>query len=272
MKRILSALFLAILAAGAFGLSSYTPALEAQATITPTTLSSAVLLTDSQIVVASATGFAANYTVVIDGEAMIVKSSYVSGTTIPVTRAVQGTAQQAHATSTPVYFGPSNYFSAYAPNPGPCTSTAEVALPRIVIGRTVAVYDCKGASSTTQTWQRYSIDGWPAYSYGQLSGRASGPVTYTSSTAITPQPGSVFVNGSTLAMTIIDPTTAQNGLTMCVIATNASAHTLTYTAGFNGGTTARDVATFGGAVGDNICFFANSGVWWVISTRNVTLG
>lgn len=271
MKRTLYALTFALLLAGAFGLPS-TPVLHAQAALTPTTLSSAVLVTDVQIVVASATGFAANYTVVIDGEAMVIKSSYVSGTTIPVSRGVQGTAQQAHASSSPVYVGPSNYFSAFAPSPGPCTSTAEVALPRIVIQRAVSVYNCSGGSSTTQTWQQYTVNGWPAYSYGQLSGRATGAVTYTSLGAITPQPGTVFVNGTTLAMTIIDPTVAQNGMTMCIVSTNASAQTLTYTAGFNGGTTARDVATFGGAVGDNICVTAVSGVWWVISTRNVTLG
>lgn len=247
--------------------------IQAQSPMTPTSLSAAITATDNQIVVASATGFAAGYTVVIDGEAMTVRTGYVSGTTIPVVRGgLYGTVQGPHATSSPVYFGPGNYFASYAPPPGNCTSTNEVALPRIVIQRDVSIFNCSGGSSTTQTWQRYSLNGWPAFSYGALTGRATGAVTYTSLGAITPQPGMVFVNGTTLAMTIVDPTVAQNGMTMCIISTNASAQTLTYTAGFNGGTTSRDVATFGGAVGDNLCITAVSGTWWVISTRNVTFG
>lgn len=245
----------------------------AQTSMTTTTVSSAVTLTDRQIIVASATGFAARNVVVIDNEAMLVSPSYSSGTTIPVIRGANGTAQQAHATSSPLFVGAPTLFYASEPPPGPCTSTSELALPRVVINRRgISVFNCSGGSSTTQTWQMYSTAGWPMFSYGAMTGRASGPVTYTALGAITPQPGMIFVNGTTLAMTIIDPTTAQNGMTMCVIATNASAHTLTYTAGFNGGTTSRDVATFGGAVGDNVCVTAVSGTWWVISTRNVTFG
>jgi hypothetical protein len=249
----------------------------AQAAMTPTTLSSAVTSTTAQtIVVASATGFVKGYTLVVDGEAMTVADTYVSGTSIPVVRGRQSTQATAHAASAAVYVGPPSYFSSVDPT-GPCTRANEVALPRIVIGglatrpQTVSVYDCMGASTTTASWQLIRKNGYLAqgYTLGAPSGAA---VTYTALGAITPQPGIVFINGTTLAMTIVDPTTAQNGMTMCVLATNASAHTLTYTAGFNGGTTARDVATFGGAVGDNICFFANSGTWWVISTRNVTLG
>lgn len=65
--------------------------------LTTTTLSSAVAVTDVSIVVTSATGFAANSSVIIDGENMRVGSSYVSGTTIPVSRGRDGTATTAHA-------------------------------------------------------------------------------------------------------------------------------------------------------------------------------
>jgi hypothetical protein len=46
--------------------------------------------------VASATGFAAGNYVLIDQEVMIVQSSYVSGTTIPVGRGKEGTQTAAH--------------------------------------------------------------------------------------------------------------------------------------------------------------------------------
>ncbi len=42
--------------------------------------------------------------------------------------------------------------------------------------------------------------------------------------------------------------------------------------GFNGGGTASDVSTFGGAIGDNMVFRANQGKWLVITLRNTTLG
>lgn len=265
LTRLISVTFLSSLTA---------TSVFAQAATTQTTLSAAIGATDSNIVVASATGFAAGNVVVVDfSEAMTVKKSYVSGTTIPVSRSgYGGTPVIAHPSSAVVVTGIPGRFASESPTPGPCTGTNYQALPLVVIKRFVSMFDCTGPSSTTQSWQQYIKDGFAAYSYGQWNGRASAYNTYTASGAITPQPGLVFVNGTTLAMTIVDPTVLQNGLTMCVVATNASAHTLTYTAGFNGGTTARDVATYGGAVGDNICFFANGGTWWVISTRNVTLG
>lgn len=63
---------------------------------TTTTLASAVAVTDVSIVVTSATGFAANSSLIVDGENMRVGSSYVSGTTIPVSRGRDGTATKAH--------------------------------------------------------------------------------------------------------------------------------------------------------------------------------
>jgi hypothetical protein len=147
-----------------------------------------------------------------------------------------------------------------------------VALPLIVINKDgVGIWDALGASSTTQAWQHISQNGSPID--GQPQGTPDGkPVIYTSAGAITPQPGAVGINGTTLAMTIVDPTIAQNGMRMFIYAVNASAHTLTYTAGFGGGTTARDVATFGGAVNDGMVIWANNGTWWIESTRNVSLG
>lgn len=250
--------------------------LTAQATITPTTLSAALTATGTNIVVASATGFVKGYTVVIDSEVMNVSSAYVSGTTIPVIRGAS--VQVAHATSSAVYFGPPNYFSVQDPAPGPCTSTAEIALPRIVIPTRgvqpggVSIYNCVGATTATQTWQKYVSNGFGGTALAALSGRAGAPPTYTASGAIALMPGIVYIGASGAgAMTLANPTTAQNGMVMVIYASTAQAHTVTYTAGFFGTTTSSDVATFGGAVGDNMVIYAQGGQWWALVTRNVTI-
>lgn len=59
---------------------------SAQTGITDTTLNGAITATQTSIVVTSATGFAANQTLYVDGEFMTVLSTYVSGTTVPVVR------------------------------------------------------------------------------------------------------------------------------------------------------------------------------------------
>lgn len=76
------------------------------------------------------------------------------------------------------------------------------------------------------------------------------------------------------AMTIVNPTTStHDGLTLTFVSTTASAHTLTRaTTGFNDAGASGDVATFGGAKGDNIVIVAYAGKWYVKSSVNVTLG
>jgi len=91
--------------------------------------------------------------------------------------------------------------------------------------------------------------------------------------AITIAAGVVIVTkGGVCAMTIDNPPTSMNGATLTIVSTGAHAHTLTYTAGFGAGTTSRDVATWGGAINDGMVIVAYEGVWYVSSTRNVTLG
>lgn len=78
--------------------------------------------------------------------------------------------------------------------------------------------------------------------------------------------------GSATALTLPDPSTADNGALLVITARTAQAHTVTNTTGFNGGSTASDVATFGGAIGDSIICIADDGQWNVLNLRNVTLG
>lgn len=80
--------------------------------LTTTTASSAIGQTDTSIVVASATGFAAGYLVRVDSEFMKVAQSYVSGTTIPVVRGQDGSAQLAHKVTANVTVGTAADFAA----------------------------------------------------------------------------------------------------------------------------------------------------------------
>lgn len=81
-----------------------------------------------------------------------------------------------------------------------------------------------------------------------------------------------FTKAGVAAMTLAAPTaTTHDGLRLTFIATTAQANTITHTAGFGAGGSSLDVATFGGAIGDNIVIEAYQGKWYVVSTRNVTL-
>lgn len=80
------------------------------------------------------------------------------------------------------------------------------------------------------------------------------------------------------AMTIADPTaTTHDGVTLTFIATTANAHTLSNAAGsgfFSSGGATKDVATFGGAIGDGLTIIAYQGKWYIDprGVTNVTLG
>lgn len=231
---------------------------SAQATINSTTLGAAVTATAQSITVASAATIAAGQLIFVDRELMQVQTSYVSGTSIPVTRGVNGTRAYTHASGSQVWTGPANYFSQSEPA-GNCLSTAEVALPRIV-GQTGNVYQCSNS-----IWVRYADGGVHEFSAGSVQ-------SYATSTAITVQPGlSLLGSGGALSMTLAAPSAQQDGLVMNIFASTAQAHTITNTAGFNGGTTARDVCTLGGAIGDGITIVAFGGVWYVTANRNCTL-
>jgi hypothetical protein len=90
---------------------------------------------------------------------------------------------------------------------------------------------------------------------------------------IAPEKIVVFTKAGVLAATLGIPTTAQNGTVMTFVAATANAHTVTAaTIGFNAADGAGDVATFGGAIGDNFTCIAYGGEWLVLSAKNVTFG
>lgn len=253
-RSILVALFVA--ASGFVATPVSTPALAAQATINTTTLSAAVSATQTSFAIASATTVAAGQVVYVDHEMMLVTA--LSGTTLTVQRGYNATVGATHASGSLIYTGPPNYFSQNEVA-GSCDATAQVALPHVVPA-SGNVYQC-----TDSIWVR-----WATLGVNQFS--AGGSTTYTTSGAITVKPGvSLIGSAGGLSMTLATPTLAQNGMTMSIFASTAQAHTITTTAGFNGGTTSRDVCTLGGAIGDGIVIQAWGGVWYVIANRNCTL-
>lgn len=230
---------------------------HAQATVNSTTLSAAMTATQQTMVVASASTIAAGQLAFLNGEMVYIQS--ISGTTATVTRGYNSTRAAAHAAGVAVWTGPANYFAAGDPVGGVCTSTDEVALPRIVPA-SGSIYQCSDS-----TWVKYRGNGFHTFSAGAST-------SYTSAGAITVKPGlSLIGSGGALAMTLAAPSVTQDGMIMAIFASTAQAHTITNTAGFNGGTTARDVCTLGGAIGDGIVVQAWGGVWYVLANRNCTL-
>jgi len=80
------------------------------------------------------------------------------------------------------------------------------------------------------------------------------------------------------ALTIVDPTTAvHDGLTLAFVSDTAQAHTLDNSAGsgfFSSGGSSKDIATFGGAIGDGLTIQAYQGKWYILpgQSLNITLG
>lgn len=81
-----------------------------------------------------------------------------------------------------------------------------------------------------------------------------------------------------LALTIADPTTGtHDGVTITFVATTANANTVSNAAGsgfFSSGGGSKDIATFGGAIGDGFTIIAISGKWYIDprGSTNITLG
>ena len=81
-----------------------------------------------------------------------------------------------------------------------------------------------------------------------------------------------------VAATIADPTaTTHDGFRLTFIAATANAHTVSNAGGsgfFSSGGATKDVATFGGAIGDGFSVIAYQGKWYIDprGVTNVTLG
>jgi hypothetical protein len=95
---------------------------------------------------------------------------------------------------------------------------------------------------------------------------------YAAAGAIDPKPGlHILKAGSAAAMTLRDPLASEEGVEFEIVAADAQAYTVTYTAGFAGGTTSNDVATFGGAIGDSMRVKCVNGIWNHTNLQGVTV-
>lgn len=228
------------------------------------------------ITLASGTNVAVGQGLVVDGEYMTIQSSTPSTTRWNVVRGQSGTKAESHLSGAAVLFGATNnfYYDSRQPS-GACTSTLLQASPRVVVGVPAggtSIYLCPAVStltgSTAASWAQITSGGQPFMGQGRYTGW-----TYTSAGALVIQPGVSYIgSGGALAMTLASPSKYMDGLVMVLQASTAQAHTVTYTPGFYGNTTSSDVATFGGAIGDNLIIVAQGGVWRPLSTRNVTFG
>lgn len=140
--------------------------------------------------------------------------------------------------------------------------------------------------TTTQVFHGGTVPSWSAVNLaaditGNLpvanggSGETVLGAAYNADGAITTRNGSVVLTkGSAAAMTLLAPTvTTDDFKNLRIVSATAFAHTVTNVApGFNGAGASKDVATFGGAVGDSMIVMAYQGVWLVLNLTNVTLG
>lgn len=156
-----------------------------------TTLSSALTAAASQIVVASATGFAAGYRIRIDDEVFYVASTYTTGTTIPVLRGQDGSAAKAHPATAGVVCGVNSDW------PTPADQTL---VQNPLAGRNRAV-------------QSYS---------------AAGAITLPTSGA---DAFAIINGTSALAMTIAAPSKDLEGSILFISSNGAANHTLTFEIG-----------------------------------------
>ena len=194
--------------------------------LTRTTLSAAVALGDRDIVVASATGIVANDLVKVDEEFMQVLSTYVSGTTIPVRRGQNGTAQVAHPTSAGVVHA-ANSDAEWGGTP------AGVVVPYGLAGRRRRV----------------------------LSYSATGAITLPAAG----EDMVAVLNGTTiLAMTIAAPTTDMDGSRLTIVGNGAAAHTLTFAGGISGAGGSYDVVTVNATAPVAVEVIAANALWMAV--------
>lgn len=103
---------------------------------------------------------------------------------------------------------------------------------------------------------------------------ASGAITITAYNKVF----AITKSSAAAAMTIVDPTaTTHDGVTLTFLSTTAQAHTLDNSAGsgfFSSGGSSKDIATFGGAIGDGVTIIAYQGKWYIDprGSTNITLG
>ena len=193
-----------------------------------TTLSSAVAggssAPDKSIVVASATGFAADYRIEVDGEVMRVAKSYVSGTTIPVLRAQEGTVADAHNVTAGVVCGVASDYPAQAP---------QTSVQKPLAGRARTIQSITASATITPP-----VDGSDLLLI--LNGTAA------------------------LTVTMAAPTKDMDGCELTIASNGVAQHLLTFTGGLSGAGSNYDVVTVNATAPAAFRFIACNSLWLAI--------
>jgi len=97
--------------------------------------------------------------------------------------------------------------------------------------------------------------------------------TITQDGAITLKNGVVALDkAGVLAATLANPTaTTDDFKRLTIVALQAQANTVTVTGGFGNGGGGEDIATFSGAIGDNLNLIAYQGYWYVTGSHQITI-
>lgn len=186
-----------------------------------TTLSSACAQTDTNIIVASATSVAAGRLIFIDQEEMQVAKNYVSGTTVPVLRGLEGTVQTAHAKTANVTHGAATDFSNPTP---PAVTTPAIIRPTVI-------------QSITTTPSTLVLPPSGCDMRVILNGTAA------------------------ITLTIPVPTKDMDGCKLEIVSNGAAAHVPTFTGGVGGAGSSYDAFTFNSTGTLAIEAIACNGLW-----------
>jgi hypothetical protein len=76
----------------------------------------------------------------------------------------------------------------------------------------------------------------------------------------------LLTKGSAAAITLADPTAADNGRTICIRSGSAFAHTITLAGGIGGNGSADDVITFTNRAAASITLKVINAKWWVVGS------
>jgi hypothetical protein len=161
-----------------------------------TTLTAAVLESDSKIAVTAATGIAIGYQVRVGDETMQVAKAYVAASLqVPVLRGQAGTLAKAHASGTSVVAGTASDFAQSTP--------PQTTAPFVIAGRARVITEYSAAGAITL------------------------PPAGADALAV--------INGTALAMTLAVPTKDMDGCVLTIIGRIAAAHVITIAGGLGGG-------------------------------------
>lgn len=198
--------------------------------LTTTTLSVAAGQTDRNITVTSATGFAAGYQIRVDDEYMEVDKSYTSGTSIPVLRGRNGSAQAAHAIKSSVTVGTGTDWS----NPG------------------AGAFSTEGARLRPTIIQTYGATGTMTLPPPGCDLRV------------------ILAGTAAITLTIPVPTRDIEGAQLVIVSDGAAAHVPTFTGGVGGAGSSYDAFTFNSSGKLALVCYAAGATWQMVAAPGLT--